>query len=248
MARLAKRVSLALSARAGEDGDHRAETLPFSPAPVALVWEVQPHDGRLSFDCDLTEFVVGSPKRNVTPRPRLIRELAPAIGIDSVGKPKSSVVLTLVYLRQFWRFLDHLAAAGAGDVAGCQQVTHAHGQLFKTWLLQDSGWSSSSAKAPLGAVRHLVSDARRRTGVEGWRLLWPTIEQKARYRTQGRRSDGPQAALFRAQGAPRRIGPRHSPRVGTPSPRRRSAPCWERQRRRDLVGRGQRRGFGSAVT
>lgn len=178
MPKLVKRVSLAPGAPAGEGSDRGAEILPLSPAQDALVWEVQPHDGRPSFDCDLTEFAVGSAKKDITPRPGLICELAPAIRVNSVGKQKSSVTLTRVYLRQFWRFLDHLAAAGAGEVAGCRQVTHAHGQLFKTWLLQDSGLDPSSARAPLGAARHLISDARRRTGVEEWRLLWPTIEEE----------------------------------------------------------------------
>jgi len=178
MPKLVKRVSLAQGISAGEEIGRGAEILPLFQNQDVLVWEVQPHDGRPSFDCDLTEFAVGSTKKGITPRPEFIHELAPAIRVNSVGKPKSSVALTLVYMRQFWRFLDHVVTVGVGVVTDCRQVTHAHGQLYKTWLLQDSGLDPSSAKAPLGAARHLISDARRRKGVEEWRLLWPTIEQK----------------------------------------------------------------------
>ena len=143
-----------------------------------LKWEVRPHDGRPSFDCDLTEFAVGATKKGITPRTKLIRDLAPSIRADSVGKSKSSIVLVLVYLRQFWRFLDHVVAMGAPEVIDCQHVTNAHGQIYKTWLLQDSALDPSSARAPLNTARHLVSDARRRNGTKAWRLLWPTIEQK----------------------------------------------------------------------
>jgi len=176
--KLIKRVSLAQDISTDEKIGRGADILSLFRDQDALVWEVQPHDGRPSFDCDLTEFAVGSTKKDITPRPEFIHELAPAIRVNSVGKPKSSVVLTLVYLRQFWRFLDRVATVGTGEVTGYRHVTHAHGQLYKTWLLQDLGLDPSSAKAPLGAARYLISDVRRRKGMEKWRLLWPTIEQK----------------------------------------------------------------------
>jgi len=178
MARLTKRLTLKESNPASDAGRREKEAAPLFQDESALRWEVRPHDGRRpSFDCDLTEFAVGAKAKGIAPRPRLIHELAPSIRADSVGKATGSIALMLVYVRQFWRFLDHIVARGAPDIASCNQVTNAHGQLYKTWLLQDSALSPSSAGGPLGAARHLISDARRRQKMKDWKLLWPTIEE-----------------------------------------------------------------------
>jgi hypothetical protein len=141
-----------------------------------LKWEVRPRDGRPSFDCDLTEFAEGDVERTIVARPQLIRELMPSIYANSVGKTKMSVRGMLARIRQFWRFLDHVTNMGMGMVLGCEHVSHAHGQLYKTWLLQDQRLRSRSAGSALWMAHRLVSDARRRKGMEAWRLLWPTIQ------------------------------------------------------------------------
>jgi hypothetical protein len=171
MPRFVKRLPVAPVA-AGNLIPHSSDTGldALSPAPKqdvlsdVLKWEVRPRDGRPSFDCDLTAFAKGDAKNAITARPQLIRDLTPSIHANAVGRPQKSVRAMIGDLRHFWRFLDHVTNMAMGPVLGCEHISQAHGQLYKTWLLQDQRLSSQSAGRALWTANRLVADARMRGG------------------------------------------------------------------------------------
>jgi hypothetical protein len=174
MSRLLKRIPAVAVQSTPEEFDGSAEIVPLLKDDDLLKWEVDPHNGTPSFDVDLTEFARGNLENGISQRPDLIRELAPAIRSKLTGAPRHSTITHLVALRHFWRFLDHLSICGQ-PVTTVSDVSHAHGQLFKTWLLQDRISGTAAARNYVGFIRTVVSHARRQSCVEHPDLLWPTV-------------------------------------------------------------------------
>lgn len=158
-----------------------------SPAPEPpptdqtgrLRWWVFPHDrSHARHEMDLSEFAEGNANLDVTPRPELIADLAPAVAEWSTGKPKASAQNALVALRSFWRFADTMAIRTGGDLVRLTDITHGTGQLFKGYLLRDLKLGASAARARLKSVQRFAESARDKAGEMRPQLLWPSIRDR----------------------------------------------------------------------
>lgn len=156
--------------------EFRSNILAFPPTD-ALRWEVDPDDGTAPYEIDLTEFSQGNNLRALTPRPELIRQIAPAIRLSSRGRPVSFKYDNRSDLTKLWAFLDSLVAATSRDVVEIGQFSNAHGALLKRWLLQSAGISVKVAGSHLAALNRLISSARDLAGIDEHALLWPNIQQ-----------------------------------------------------------------------
>lgn len=153
----------------------RADVARIHPDDGALGWLVQPHDDKPSWDADLSVFASGSREEGIAARPGLIADLAPAIRANSKGRDKRWFGRTRSCLKVFWSLLDDMERRGAGNLDGAADVGDATGQIFKTWLLQERGSGSASARMHLGTMRALLSASKRRRGDPDWDLAWPTV-------------------------------------------------------------------------
>jgi hypothetical protein len=146
------------------------------PSSSALQWEVFPEDGRRSWDVDIRPYANGNPEKGIRAREQLAAQLAPAIRGHSYGRPLSFRAKITGGLTKFWRFLDSLEEVGAGEISDVRHITHAHGQLFKTWLLRTWRTGANRSRQEIGTVRYWLEQARDILGVADPMLLWPSIQ------------------------------------------------------------------------
>jgi len=144
--------------------------------PSALQWEVYPANGQPSWDADIRLYADGDAKRGITGRELLARQLAPAIRAHSHARGRQFRGKISGGLTKLWRFLDALEESGAGKVSSVEHVGHAHGQLFKTYLLRTWKIGANRSRQEIGTVRFWLEQARFIAKIPEPSLLWPSIQ------------------------------------------------------------------------
>lgn len=142
-----------------------------------LTFEVRPRSDK-PWLLDLRPFRDGSSAVELCPLPEMISDLAPTLRALTLDKGERSGDVFLDALRNFWRFLQHLTEALGQGPRRLADIGDDTGQLFKVWLLRERGLQDSTANTYYNRVRRILSDARRRSGVKNWELVWPSLQRR----------------------------------------------------------------------
>ena len=145
---------------------------------ASLFWEVEPNNEHPSWDVDIEVYATGDEQRGIAGRRLLALQLAPAIRAHSHGRNMTFRGKISGGLTKLWRFLDNLEMSGGSAVVSVADFDHAHGQLLKTYLLQDWKVGANKSRQEIGTIRYWLEQARSIIGMEDPELLWPSIQME----------------------------------------------------------------------